>query len=266
MLSKLLKHEYRATARIMLPVYVLVAGAALLFNLFMRLADRYNNVALEFFRVTSIMIFVVTLIGAGVVTLGLMVFRFYKNYMTDEGYLMFTLPATTDQLILSKLIVALSWTVLTVLAVVLGVFLGTLGLVDWSAIEPQLSLFFSEFAGIFPKSYLPLLAISLFVSAVNSFLLFYAAISLGHSFANRKILLSVAFYFAFSAGMRSVSSIVSIFSVVLSDNLFSENVTDAAVSSYMMGTQILSICLSLIFAIVFYIVTRLLLKKRLNLQ
>ena len=84
MLSKLLKHEYRATARIMLPIYVLVVGAALLFNVFMRLADRYDNVALEIFRATSISIFAITLIGSFVVTAGLMVFRFYKNYMTDD--------------------------------------------------------------------------------------------------------------------------------------------------------------------------------------
>lgn len=265
MLSKLLKHEYRATARIMLPVYVLVLGSAVLFNLFMRLANHYENTALEFFRVTSVSIFVITLVGAGVVTLGLMVFRFYKNYMSDEGYLMFTLPATTDQLILSKLIVAMTWTVLTVLAMGLGVFLGTLGLVDWKTFLPQLSAFFSDFLGLFPDGYLPLMLVNMFVSSILSFLVFYAAISLGHSFANRKILLSVAFYFAFGAGMRTISSIFSIFTVVASDNLFSEG-GEILAPSYLLWTQLLSIGLNLAFAVVFYIVTRLLLKKRLNLQ
>ena len=46
-------------------------------------------------------------------TLVLMVYRFYKNLMTDEGYLMFTLPVSRSQLIWSKLMVALAWGVLS---------------------------------------------------------------------------------------------------------------------------------------------------------
>ncbi|MBQ2061527.1 MAG: hypothetical protein II458_02530 [Oscillospiraceae bacterium] len=268
MLSKLLKHEYRATARIMLPIYVLVAGASLLFNVFMRLADKYDNVALEFFRITSVSIYGMTLLGALVVTFGLMVFRFYKNYMTDEGYLMFTLPVSTSQLILSKLLVAMTWTVLTALAVGLGVFLGCLGLFDWNEVLPAISDALSPLLGILPSSYLPLMGVNLFVSAVSNFLLIYAAISLGHSFANKKILLSVVFYFAFNAGIRSVSSILGIFLAVISDKgtLFSGEASEAWFSSYTTLSSILSITLGVIFAVVFYIVTRLLLKKRLNLQ
>jgi hypothetical protein len=266
MLSKLLKHEYRATARIMLPIYVLVVGAALLFNVFMRLADRYDNVALEIFRVTSISIFAITLIGSFVVTAGLMVFRFYKNYMTDEGYLMFTLPVSVPQLIWSKLIVAMTWTVVTVLAAALGVFLGCLGLFDWNEVLSDLSMFYSQILGELPASYLPLMAVNMFVSSVSFFLLVYAAISLGHGFANRKILLSVVFFFAFNAGVRPISSIISIFIAVFSEDLFFGDVTDVIPSSYLLGTQLLGIGLNLVFAVVFYIVTRLLLKKRLNLQ
>ncbi len=266
MLSKLLKHEYRATARIMLPIYVLVVGAALLFNVFMRLADRYENVALEIFRVTSISIFAITLIGSFVVTAGLMVFRFYKNYMTDEGYLMFTLPVSVPQLIWSKLIVAMTWTVVTVLAAALGVFLGCLGLFDWNEVLSDLSMFYSQILGELPASYLPLMAVNMFVSSVSFFLLVYAAISLGHGFANRKILLSVVFFFAFNAGVRTISSIFSIFIAVFSEDLFFGDVTDVIPSSYLLGTQLLGIGLNLVFAVVFYIVTRLLLKKRLNLQ
>ncbi len=266
MLSKLLKHEYRATARIMLPIYVLVAGAALLFNVFMRLADKYENVALELFRVTSVSIFVITLIGASVVTVGLMVFRFYKNYMTDEGYLMFTLPVSVPQLIWSKLIVALTWTVLTVLAVALGVFLGCLGLFDWNEVLPEIANGFSMLLGELPASYLPLTGVNMFVGVVTNFLLFYAAISLGHSFANKKILLSVVFYFAFNAGVRTISSIFSIFIAVFSEDLFSGDLMESSLSSFATVSSLLGIGLNLILAVVFYIVTRLLLKKRLNLQ
>ena len=42
-----------------------------------------------------------------------MVYRFYKNLMTDEGYLMFTLPVSRSQLIWSKLIVSMAWGILS---------------------------------------------------------------------------------------------------------------------------------------------------------
>ena len=118
MLSKLLRHEFRATGRIMLPVYALLLVSCGGCTLFGSLLGRYpESTVLSVVQTVFATLFGVTTFGMLLLTLVLMVYRFYKNLMTDEGYLMFTLPVSRSQLIWSKLLVSLVWSVLsTVLA------------------------------------------------------------------------------------------------------------------------------------------------------
>ncbi len=267
MLSKLLKHEFRATGRIMLPIYLLLAVSTGLFCLSMRIDPDYYSRALSIFRGLVGFVFVVTIIGVGVVTLALMVYRFYKNYMTEEGYLMFTLPVTTGQLIWSKLIVALVWTLVTSLAILAALTLVAVTLPDWTfyfldlrevwqyltSQVPgwKLVAFAVEFVGIF------------FFSIFGSYLMFYAAIALGHSFANHKIFLSVVFYLAFSVALQTLASFGGIYGIIAAgENGFFSG--DPLVWGHRLSLS--AVFATLIIAVVFYVVTHLMLKRRLNLQ
>ena len=267
MLSKLLKHEFRATGRVMLPVYLVLFLSAGLFCLTMHLADNYDLRALEIFRGLTAFVFGVTVIGAGIVTLALMVYRFYKNYMTDEGYLMFTLPVATAQLIWSKLLVALVWTVATAAAIVLAVLLATLGQPFWADL-PTLRELWDTLLYYVPAGHVAGYAVEFVIAAIlsslGSYLLFYAAIALGHSFANHKIFLSVVFYIAFSIALQTVASFAGIYGIVgLAENDFFNSPTPFLFSHYLMGGVAVA---ALLVAVVFYLVTYFTLKKRLNLQ
>ena len=95
MLSKLLKYEFRATGRIMLPVYALLLVSCGGCTLFGSLLGRYpESTVLSVVQTVFATLFGVTTFGMLLLTLVLMVYRFYKNLMTDEGYLMFTLPVS----------------------------------------------------------------------------------------------------------------------------------------------------------------------------
>ena len=116
MLSKLLRHEFRATGRILLPLYLLLFVTAGMFHVSMLLRDNErigDDWAAKVFSIVSISAFCVAIIGISILAVALMIYRFYKNLMTDEGYLMFTLPVTTHQIIISKLIVPLVWSAVT---------------------------------------------------------------------------------------------------------------------------------------------------------
>ena len=146
MLSKLLRHEFRATGRILLPLYLLLFVTAGLFHVSMRLLED-ERIAygwpVKVFSGISTTAFIVAIIGVSVLAGVLMVYRFYKNLMTDEGYLMFTLPVTTHQIIASKLIVTLVWTMATVIADALAVALSMCRMVhidDLQEIWDQLRL------------------------------------------------------------------------------------------------------------------------------
>ena len=205
MLGKLIKHEFRATARLMLPLF----GVVMLLSLFMRIASHgvfraENRSNLPFLDILNTLItsaFIIALIIVAVFSVVLMVSRFYKNLMTDEGYLMFTLPVSIHQLLWSKLIVAAVWFIATFLVEALAIAVVALeggmlhDLLDgFAQLLAELDAYYALNGAAFALELLVLLLLSLIVSCLN----FYAPIAIGYSFSNHKTLLSVVFYFALS--------------------------------------------------------------------
>lgn len=269
MLTKLLKHEFRATARIMGPLYLVLLAVALGFNLSARLMDS-GNFVLNMLAALIILAYVAAIIGVFVVAFILMLQRFYKNLLGDEGYIMFTLPASVHQHVWSKLIVSAVWFIATGVVVILSAFVAA---ADVS--------FFTDLLDVFPKLFEQLNAyyafngtafllefLALMLAACMSFSLqFYAALAVGHSFANHKMALSVVFFFVFQFVMQMASGIllISLDNGAIRHLLAAMNfhVTGvAAMHIAMLGLIILSV----LYGAVFYIVTTITLKKRLNLE
>lgn len=275
MLGKLMKHEFRATGRILLPIYLLLMVTTVFFNIMLRLtaqpAPMPNGVATIIAVLDGVAkaSFVIALIGTAVMTFALMIWRFYKNLMTDEGYLMFTLPANTDSILWSKLLTAVIWSFIT-LAVFAAVVAMSFVIQDANGVREffrDLIPFWNSLditAGQVISYGAEILAFA--VSAVlASFLMFYAAISLGHSFSNHKILLSVVFYIVFSIALQIVMSMAvafGIFTFIPSD-LFADG-DNLALS--MQLVMLFGIGINLVECIGFYVLTHCMLKRHLNLQ
>ena len=103
MLRKLLKHEFRATARIMLPLFGLLVLASVGANLSIRGMLDSDSTFLSTLGTILIMLFTVAIVAVGIMAFILMINRFYKNLLQDEGYVMMTLPVSIHQQIWSKL-------------------------------------------------------------------------------------------------------------------------------------------------------------------
>lgn len=269
MLSKLLRHEFCATGRILLPLYLLLFVTAGLFHVSMRLMED-ERIAYEWsvkvFSGISTTAFVVAIIGVSVLAEVLMIYRFYKNLMTDEGYLMFTLPVTTHQIIASKLIVTLVWTVATVIVDGLAVALAMCRMVhmaDLQEIWDQIRLLLDRMTTGDIIGYSIELPLAMVFGVLASILVFYAAIALGHSFANHKILLSVVFYFAFTTGLQIIRSIISVAGISGAAAMNWEEAGPFALGHWgLIGITVLTI----LQAVIFYLLTNGMLQKRLNLQ
>ena len=97
MLIKLMKHEFRATGRIMLPLYLVLLVTAVGANFTTRglLSTQYK--LLDVLGALLVMAFVVAIMGVCVMSMVVMVQRFYKNLLGDEGYVMMTLPVSVHQ-------------------------------------------------------------------------------------------------------------------------------------------------------------------------
>ena len=103
MLRKLLKYELLSTSRAFGVSYVGMLAAAVLVRIFVEVAYWQDQVMPEnvFFPLADIIaglsafLYFGMIVVVFVITLILILQRFYKNLLTGEGYLMHTLPVTS---------------------------------------------------------------------------------------------------------------------------------------------------------------------------
>lgn len=118
MFSKLLKHEWRATAPTLGILNLAVLGTSVLAALLLRSQElQYDGpfaVIIDIVMTFAIIAAVVCALAAEVVLL----VRFYKSRFTDQGYLTFTLPVSSHQIFLSSALNMLIWTVISGIVVI----------------------------------------------------------------------------------------------------------------------------------------------------
>lgn len=273
MLGKLLKYEFRATGRSMLPVLGVMTLLVALANVSVRVLDKNIGGFLAVLFGLIIFATVIAVIAAEIMPIVVMVTRFYRNLLGGEGYLMHTLPASVHSLVWSKLIVSCVWMLLTNLVIFLLGGLSALHLGDLSlgqimagfpsSAEIRAALEQMGVGGGDVTLLLVEMALIVVLVQLVTCLHFYAAMSLGHMFTRHKGLFSVLFFLGFS---YLFSAIFSSFGVSqLSNEVF--GTVETALDSIRLAQFILgeSIGATLIQGMVFYIATVLGLKKGLNL-
>ena len=272
MLRKLLKHEYIATARVMLPIYV----AVLVLALAMRLTGgvwnaggfSYSGMGRIGAVVTVLVImgFFVGIVAAVVASFVQTIGRFRSNLLGDEGYVMFTLPVSTHQLVWAKLIVSVTW---FVGAVLLSILAFTIVAADASTFASGFHAFFLEFDDeIAPLSrgHMAAFAIecvlALLLGCANVCLAFYAPLAIGHSFAKRKILYSILSFLGLQFVMQLLSG-----GLLVGTNYNRVFVLPSQDAVLAMHSAMLTLIASTaVFGAIYYVITVLFLKKRLNLE
>lgn len=278
MLGKLIKHEFRATARIMLPVMGALLVLALLANLSIRgLTSGLSDVpVLRILFVLIVVFFGIAIIATIVMAIVLMVSRFYRNLLKDEGYLMFTLPVSAHELVWSKLIVSMVWFLLTGLLIFLVMGLTALNLANTNLemiIEQfpswqEISQFLRE-AGI-QREVITLICqagLGILLGAIVTCLHFYAAMSLGHMFTKDKILLSIVFFIGISFAFNLLSTAYGFVGFGLSGMAEHwDSMENSGVLSSFSSIAWHGLVISAIQGALLYLATILGLKKGLNLE
>lgn len=308
MLGRLLKYELRATARLYFPLYLAVLILAALwrisfFGIMSRniSGDEYGlHVVLSqadgplgdlLGMVISFILFayVLMVLGAFVIHFIITLQRFWKNLMGDEGYLMFTLPVSTDALLWSKAISALIWTAATLLVVALSVLilcghpvvfqiikdviLQNISNASWQRIEVL-------WIRALPPSLWVLTLLAAVANVFSDVFHFYAAMAIGHTVKGHKILASVGAYMAIAAieGVASgflSSALMPVLSRPLSelpmwDYMFL-TVEDVALfadalGDMLSGFMMMILIATAVFTAAVYLVTRHILTTQLNLE
>ena len=279
MLRKLMKHELRATGRVMLPTLGLVLTSAVGANIAVRSLLDSANALMNALGMLLLAVFVMAMAGAMVFSVVLMIRRFYVNLLRDEGYLMMTLPVSVHEHILSKLTVSLIWAAATVITLVLAmiVLVFDLSLIQeirtgFSALlrEVTLGVHFGDrliadvvmnLAGYSVE----FIAIAFAADALLC-LEVYAALAVGHSFSSHKWLMTAVAALVMHIGSEILDELLKAFV-----NLFDLN----AVSTWMQTLSettivhlwlLVIIVVILLYAGVYYAITAWFLRRRLNLE
>lgn len=260
MLGKLLKHELRATSRYLLPIFAILA----LFTVLARIA-----LGLEIFdgilsSIQGIIMvgYVISMIAIVVVTIVVLVMQFYKNLTSDEGYLMFTLPVKSSQLINSKLIIAMFWSILCFLAVILSILVVALTEVDIMTIKLGFKMFWKQINAEF-MGYSTLFVVEMIIltilSGINKILHVYASIALGQLLNGRRLLGSFGAYIGITVAIQFiVTAAILVFGIT-----FDSDVALTTLVTVLFPVVIISL---LVLNGVFYFITDYLFTKKLNLE
>ncbi|MDF2906970.1 MAG: putative rane protein [Herbinix sp.] len=261
MLSKLLKHEFKATARLLLPLYLVLFVLTIVDRLVLSLELKGTLGLITGFATFA---YVISILAIAVVSFVIIISRFYKNLLTDEGYLMFTLPVKPHQLINSKIIVSFVWNIVSVLLILLSLFALFITKERFRLFVDGFDMIIAEIRLEFGAANMTLFIIEfialMVLGIINGILMIYVSIAVGQLFNGHKVLGSFAAYI----GINTVLQILVSVALVLLGFMFKTSLDDARAVPQIVFP--LSIAYTLITNVLFYFGTNIIFKKKLNLE
>ncbi|HWQ42674.1 MAG TPA: hypothetical protein VN456_11665 [Desulfosporosinus sp.] len=267
MLSKLLKYELKATGRVFLPLFLallIFAGITRVMSAFS--PERWNTPA------NIIMaIYIIIMVGMFIMTFIMMIQRFNKNLLSDEGYLMLTLPAKPWNHIVSKLLVSMLWMVVSGIVALISILIIALEKGDLTKFIVGLGSFYHQAfeqlgASIYLLSFE--IIIGILVSLASVILIVYASIAMGHLFNQHKMLASFGAFIVLSTLSKFLFTLISLTPWI--SNLSNINISSANDFIGVQAVIQLVIAYGIIFTgllcAAYFAITNFILSKRMNLE
>jgi hypothetical protein len=279
MLGKLLKYEIKATGRTLVLLYVALLILSVINKIF--IGGEFSSQSSDFLygipKMVTMVIYVCIMIAIFVVTFFVIIQRFYKNILGDEGYLMNTLPVSAWQNIVSKLLIGMLWSIVSFIIAVISIFIMGFTLDD---ISKGIELIKEGYtiAAPYCNGKLHLLIVEFiiicFIQLAANTLKIYASISIGHLFNQRRILSSFAAFLIITVMENMLSTIIMIpfmpkverIGQVIENSIGNISVFTQNVVPMIHGLFIFSIILDIVLFIIFFVITNYILNKKLNLE
>jgi hypothetical protein len=258
MLGKLLKYEFKATGRVFLPLF----GALLIVSIVSRL---FMSLRFQAPTIIGIVVSVILMVGIFIITLIITLQRFYRNLLTTEGYLMFTLPVKTDSLIWSKLITASVWNILSLVVVTAAIAIMAITKFNLADAFRCLSGLLNSvgIGGGTLAAFIAEFVVLVLTALFSGILTFYACMSVSLLFNKHRVLISFAAYLVFSTIGQILSSVAA---VIVTKTRLPEVFMNWDLFTQIHVGAISMIVLNLAVGVIFYFLSRYMLKNKLNLE
>ncbi len=258
MLGKLIKYEFKATGRIYLPMFIALLAVAAVNRVFWQLD-------LSIPKIIGTTIAGIMIVAICVIALIITLQRFYRNLLRSEGYLMFTLPVSTDGLIWSKLVVSSIWSVASFIIVMIAVSIMAATGVTFGEIFDAIGAFFKAISeGGFNAVLITIEAVILLIATILSgILLLYVCMALSLLVNKHRVGFSFLMYIIITTIGQIIFFILA--KSIDADQLFNtfKLMSDFGQIQSAFGLYFLSVAIP---GAVFYFLTRYMLKNQLNLE
>ena len=266
---KLLKYEWKACARTCLPMYAAVLLLALVNRLTMK--DQVQELMYGIPTALMGLLYFAVMVAVFVVTTVILIQRFYKNLLGDEGYLMFTLPVTVSQHIWAKTIIAVAMSIISIAAAVLSIGIigsGAQMLVGLGDVLAGIGKSFTSDPNTLFYTLESIIWLLLLAGAAMLFI--YLCMALGHLAKKHRVLMSVVWYFVLS----TIAQFLFMFFIMGVGNLPLEGFWMALQDFFLsigpaatVHIGMILLCIGTVIpGAVFFLATRYILKNKLNLE
>ncbi len=269
MVKKLYKHEMLYYTRSLLPVYLILFGVALI-GRFIEFFEA-DTTAYSILRGSSIFMLTIAILATLGLSFVFVIVRFYKNMYTGEGYLTLTLPVKPSSHLLVKCTSAVLVNMISAIVSVLAVCIFTVG--EWlNEIIKAVAYILNKLAGIAGGHLvfycLELIPVCL-ATMISSVLMYYMCISLGQLFHKNRVLAAVGVYFGLYTFYQVLTTIVSTVYTVSAITWFDELLANWTRQNYLVAVHIVflvDIIGCAIISLVYFLISRYVLTKKLNLE
>ncbi len=207
MTGKLIKYEIRSSIRLIGLIWIALLAVSVLLGIVMGIFDRlmqaHGAIAVlgKLLSVIPPLLYTGIFIAMFVITILLVLLRFYRGLLGDEGYLMHTLPVKPWQLITAKGVVAAGVVIVSSIVAVLSIMI-LVGFDDFSGMMRGIGNMLESLADE-PKYILVVIegVILMVLSALQSVYRIYAAMAIGQLADKYRALASLAAYIAINIAL-----------------------------------------------------------------
>lgn len=264
MLGKVMKYEFKAIGRILPLFYIALIAASVFLAINLRFipADIFFGMLI---RTISGSLYGIILAATAIVTLVILISRYKKSMLGDSGYYMLTLPVKMETHILAKTFSATIWgffslvvSIITIMIIGTITYIGDIRAVFYQMMEAFKSLTSNEKAlgAILILEFLILVILSLTKTALT----IYAAMSFGQLSKNHPNLMAVVFYMGFNFIESMIATIIL---NILDKVIFINQILIKDLKGLDIFMLIL-IILSTLICVVYFVITNLYMKKKLD--
>ncbi len=276
MLTKLLKYDMKFSYRVMLFIYMAAIALSGFLSVTLLLSQTVEYISI--FSLISFLPYMFSLFAVALSGFLVVAVRVYKNLYTDEGYLTFTLPVTSAQIIWSKVFLYGFWQITGMIVLLVSMALPVLTLAYSQGVGGEIVGIIElviDYLGFWARTVLNLdaqmiavffavLFLEFVVMLISTPVVIVFSFSVGQLANRYRLLATFGVYYVYNLIMNTIFSIVESTFIVVESLLVPGTSVSFDITSFV-HASLISLTIDIVMVIFIFMISRHIMTKKLNL-